>query len=51
MDLLKAFNTLTHGLPLAKLDAYDFSTTSLTLMQNYLCNRVQRTNVNGSFNN
>ena len=49
MDLSKAFDTINHNLLLAKLEAYDFSMTSLKLMQNYLCNRFQRTSVNASF--
>ena len=38
MDLSKAFDTINHSLLLAKLEAYDFSITSLKLMQSYLCN-------------
>ena len=34
---------------LAKSEAYGFRTGSLKLMRNYLCNRFQRTKVNGSF--
>ena len=49
MDLSKAFDTINHSLLLAKLEAYGFSMTSLKLMQSYLCNRFQRTSVNGSF--
>ena len=48
MDLSKAFDTINHSLLLAKLEAYGFSMTSLKLMQSYLCNRFQRTCVNGS---
>ena len=40
---------INHILLLAELNAYDFSTNSLKLMQNYLCNRFRRTNVNGPF--
>ena len=51
MDLSKAFDTINHSLLLAKLEAeaYGFSMASLQLMQNYLCNRFQRTSVNESF--
>ena len=49
MDLSKAFDTTNHSLLLAKSEAYGFSTNSLNLIQNYLCNRCQRTKVNGSF--
>ena len=49
MDLSKTFDTINHSLLLAKLEVYDFSITSLKLMQSYLCNRCQRTSVNTSF--
>ena len=49
MDLSKAFDTINHSLLLAKLVAYDFSMTSLKLVQSYLCNQFQRTSVNASF--
>ena len=48
MDLSKDFGTINHSLLLAKLEAYSFCMTSLKLMQSYLCNRFQRTCVNGS---
>ena len=46
MDLSEAFDTISHSLLLAKLDAYGFSRTSLKVMQNYLWNRIS---INGSF--
>ena len=49
MYFSKAFDTINLSLLLAKLDAYDFSRTSLKLMQNYLCNTQQRISINGSF--
>ena len=49
MNLSKAFNTINHSLLLAKLDVDDFSSTSLKLMQNYLCNWQQRISINSSF--
>ena len=51
MDLSKSFATsvLCQKNPVAKLDAYGFSRTSLKLIQNYLCNRQQRISINGSF--
>ena len=49
MDLSKAFDAINHSLLLAKLKAYGFSTSSLKVMQSYLCTRFQRTRVNGSF--
>ena len=49
MDISKAFDTINYSLLLPQLEAYGFSTASLKLMQSYLCNRFQRTSVNGSF--
>ena len=49
MDLSKTFDTINHSLLFAKLDACGFSITSLKLMQNYPCNRQQRSSINGSF--
>ena len=51
MDLSNAFDTINHGLLLAKLNAYSFSRTSLKLIQNYLCNRQQRISIKVSFSN
>ena len=48
MDLSKAFDTLPHGLLLAKLKAYGFSRNSLKLIFSYLTNRQQRTKVGSS---
>ena len=49
MDLSKAFDTISHSLLLAKLKAYGFSNQALSLLQNYLCNRFQRSMINGPF--
>ncbi len=49
MDLSKAFDCLNHELLLAKLHAYGFSKSALTLIQSYLSNRRQRVKINGSF--
>ena len=49
MDLSKAFDCLHHELLLAKLHTYGFSRAPLDLIHNYLTNRKQRVNVNGSF--
>ena len=49
MDLSKAFDTSNHSLLLAKLKAYGFSNQALSLLQSYLCNRFQRSPINGSF--
>ena len=48
MDLSKAFDTLNHDLLVAKLHAYGFSHSALTLIRDYLRNRWQRT-INTSF--
>ena len=42
MDLSKAFDTLDHSLLLAKLSAYGFDNNSLSFVQSYLRNRIQR---------
>ena len=47
MDLSEAFDTINHSLLLAKLNGYDFSNQTLSLLQNYLCNRFQRSIING----
>ena len=49
MDLSKAFDTLNHDLLAAKLHAYGFSHSALTLIRDYLRNRWQRTKINTSF--
>ena len=49
MDLSKAFDTLNHGLLIAKLHIYDFTKGSLKLIKSYLTNRWQRTKVNTNF--
>ena len=49
MDLSKAFDTINRGLLLAKLKAYGFSNQALRSLQSYLCNRFQRSIINGSF--
>ena len=48
-DLSKAFDCLSHELLIAKLDAYGLDKKSLKLVHNYLTNRKQRVNINGSF--
>ena len=49
MGLSKAFDTINHSLILAKLKGYGFSKKTLSLLQSYLCNRFQRSIINGSF--
>ena len=49
MDLLKAFDTISDSLLLAKLEAYGISLTSLEFLQSYLCKRFKRTAMNGPF--
>ena len=48
-DLSKAFDCLNHELLIAKLDAYGFSNSALTLVYSYLNNRFQRTKVNNTY--
>ena len=48
-DLPKAFDCLSHDLLIAKLNAYEFSIAALRLVQNYLPNRKQRTEINSDF--
>ena len=47
--LLPNFDTTDHSLLLIKLNAYGFSRISFKLMQDYLCNKNQRSSINGSF--
>ena len=49
MDLSKAFDTLNHDLLIAKLEAYGFSSKSLSYIHSYLNKRMQKTNVNCDF--
>ena len=49
MDLSNVFDTINHRLLLAKLKAYGFSNQALSLLKSYLCNRFQRSIINGSF--
>ena len=46
MDLSKAFDTINHGLLLAKLEGYCFSKQALSFMCSYLKNRRQRVQIN-----
>ena len=47
MDLSKAFDSMPHGLLIAKLSAYGVSKHACNLITNFLCNRRQRTKVMG----
>ena len=49
MDLSKAFDTINHGLLVAKLEAYGFHDSALHIILDYLSDRWQRTKVNASF--
>ena len=48
-DLSKAFDCINHEPLIAKLHAYGFSLESLTFIQSYLTNRIQRVKINSSF--
>ena len=45
MDLSKAFDCLQHDLIIAKLEAYNFNTSALKLLSNYLRQRKQRVKI------
>ena len=49
MNLSKAFDTINHGLVLAKLKAYGFSKQTLSSICSYLNNRRQRVQINNKF--
>ena len=49
MDLSKAFDTLDHGLLIAKLFAYGFNKNALSLIKSYLTDRWQRVKINTSY--
>ena len=50
IDLSKAFDTINHELPIAKLHAYGFSKEALTLIAtNYLSDRWQHVKINDTF--
>ena len=48
-DLSKAFDCISHDSPIAKLNAYGFSMSSLHLINNYLSERKQRTKIGDNF--
>ena len=50
MDISKAFDSLNHDLLLAKLEAYGSANNAVSFMRSYLTNRLQRCNINNSFN-
>ena len=49
IDLSNAFDSITHGPLLAKLQAYGFSHSAVKLMTSYLVGRQQRVKVQGTF--
>ena len=48
-DLSKVFDCINHELLIAKLHVCNFSLESLTFIQSYLSNRIQRVKINSSF--
>ena len=49
MDLSKAYDCLPYDLLLAKLSAYDFDESAITLIANYISNRYQRVKIGSAF--
>ena len=49
MNLSKAYDCLPHDLLLAKLSAYGFDSSAITLIANYLSNRYQRVKIGSTF--
>ena len=49
IDLSKAFDTINHELPIAKLHAYSVSTDALEVLLSYLQDGWQRVNINKIF--
>lgn len=49
IDLSKAFDCMSHGLLLAKADAYGFSLGACNLLKSYLIGRLQRVKVADTF--
>ena len=45
-DLSKVFNYLSHGLLIAKLEAYGFDKNAFKLVNSYLSNKKQRVKMN-----
>ena len=49
LDLSKALDTINHGLIIAILHAYSFSTDALEVLSSYLQDRWQRVKINTTF--
>ena len=51
MDLSKAFDSMPHGLLIAKLHAYGMSKNECSMIVSYLSNRRQRVKISGEVSN
>ena len=49
LDFVKAFHTVNHNILLSKLEHYGIRGVCLNLFKNYLANRQQCTEINGTF--
>ena len=49
MDLSKAFDTINHELLIAKLHAYGFEKSALSIVNDYLSDRWQHVKIDSSF--
>ena len=51
MNLSKAYDSLSHGLLIAKFEAYSIDKSGINLVHNFLPYRKQRTKISSSYSN